>query len=112
MGKFIRRTPKGYDGTGVTTHKMSDLLPGFLSQIGEAYKDRPDLILASWPEVIGERLAPMTQAMAFVDGVLTVKVKNSSLHALLSQNDKHRILNSLKKKFPKAEIRNIVFRIG
>lgn len=112
MNKIIRRTPKGYDGTRVTTHKMSDLLPAFLSQIGEVYKDRPDLILAAWPEVMGPRLAPMTKAVSYVDGVLVVKVKNSTLHSLLSQNDKPRILHSLRKKFPKADIRNIVFRIG
>lgn len=110
--KFIRRTPKHYDGTGVTTHKFSDLLPVVLSQIRDTYQDRPDLILSSWPEVIGPKLASMTQAVSFSDGVLTVKVKNSTLHSLLSRHDKSRILAVLRQKFLKIHIQNIVFRIG
>ena len=82
MGKSIRRTPKGYDGTGLTTHKVSDLLPQVLARIGDVYQDRPDLILSAWPEIIGQKLAPMTQAVSFVEGVLSVKVKNSTLHSL------------------------------
>lgn len=112
MIKTNRRTPRNYDGTKVTTHRVTDLLPVILSQIGESYQDRPDLILASWPEIIGSNLAPMTKAMSFVDGILIVKVKNSTLHSLLSQHDKPRIISSLRQKFPKIEIKNIVFRIG
>jgi hypothetical protein len=41
-----------------------------------------------------------------------VKVKNSTLHSLLSQNDKPRILQLLRQQFPNAEIKNIYFRIG
>jgi hypothetical protein len=41
-----------------------------------------------------------------------VKVKNSTLHSLLRQNDKARIMANLKAKFPHVRINNIVFRIG
>ena len=112
MNKAIFRTPRHYNGTKVTGHKVGDLLPIVLSKIGETYKDRPDLVLASWPDIIGRQLAPMTQAVSFVDGVLVVKVKNSTLHSLLNQNDKMRILQQLRAKFPRIEIKNIVFRIG
>lgn len=112
MSKSYRRTPRNYEGTQVTTHKFSDLLPIVLEKIGEVYQDRPDLILAAWPEIIGHRLVSMAQAVSFEDGVLIVKVKNSTLHSLLSQNDKPRILNSLRSKFPKVPIKNVVFRIG
>lgn len=110
--KSIHRTPKGYDGTEPTSHRVSDLLTLVLSDIGHTYNDRPDLVLAAWPEVIGQKLAPMTQAVSFQDGILVVKVKNSTLYSLLNQNDKRRILNSLKQKFPKVSFNNIVFRIG
>jgi hypothetical protein len=112
VSKFYSRTPRQYDGTQVTSHRMADLLPRVLSKIGEVYQQRSDLILAIWPEIIGDRLASMTQAVSFADGVLVVKVKNSTLHSLLSQNDKLRILNLLRQKFPHAEIKNIYFRIG
>ncbi|KIC73842.1 hypothetical protein DB42_BP00230 [Neochlamydia sp. EPS4] len=112
MQKAIRRTPKNYDGTAITTHKISDVLSQLVFQIRENYRHRPDLVLAAWPEVIGAKLASMTQAMSFIDGILHVKVKNSTLHSLLSQNDKNRIIASLKTKFPHIHLKNIVFRIG
>lgn len=110
--KPYQRTPKNYDGTGVTTHSIRELLPSVLSKLGEVYQQRPDLILATWPEIIGSKLASMTQAVSFVDGILVIKVKNSTLHSLLSQNDKPRILNSLRQRFPNVVIKTIVFRIG
>lgn len=108
----IQRTPKNYDGTRITTRCIADLLPQVLSSIGETYQDRPDLVLAAWPEVIGQKLAGMTEAMSFIDGVLFVKVKNSTLHSLLSQHDKLRILRNLQMKFPTVYFKNVIFRIG
>lgn len=112
MSKFYSRTPKKYDGTQVTARRMTDVLPYVLAKIGEVYHQRADLILAMWPEIIGPRLAEMTQAVSFVDGVLLVKVKNSTLHSLLSQNDKMRLVNLLRQRFPRVEIKTICFRIG
>lgn len=112
MASFYRRNSKNYDGTAVTTHRVGDVLPAVLAKIGDSFKDRPDLILASWPEVIGAKLAPMTQAESFVEGVLVVKVKNSTLHSLLSQQEKGRVLASLRQKFPRVNIINVIFRIG
>ncbi len=112
MSGFFRRTPRNYDGTEVTTHHVRQILSTVMSKMGKVYQDRPALILAAWPDVLGAKLAPMTEPLTFVNGVLTVKVKNSTLYSLLSQNDKPRILASLRQKFPNVEIRNIVFRIG
>jgi len=110
--KLGRSTPRNYDGTGVTSHKVGDLLPALLSRLSAVQQDRPDLVLAAWPEVIGPKLASMTQAVSFVEGVLVVRVKNSTLHSLLSRHDKYRILAAIRQKFPKAGIQNIVFRIA
>lgn len=106
------RTPKNYDGNKLTTHRFTDVLPSVLEQITANFKERPDLILATWPEIIGPKLAPMTQAVSFKDGVLTVKVKNSTLYSILSQNDKPKLLMALQKKFPSVFIKTILFRIG
>lgn len=106
------RTPRNYDGTLPTTRRVTDLLPSVLSAINNVYSQRPDLILAAWPDIIGQKLAPMAQAVSFTDGVLLVRVKNSTLHSLLSQNEKGKILNILKQKFPNANIKNIYFRMG
>lgn len=110
--KPYSRTPKQYEGTQVTSRRMTDLIPCVLAKIGEVYQQRSDLILAMWPDIIGAKLATMTQAVSFSEGVLVVKVKNSTLHSLLSQHEKSRLLNMLRQKFPHVEIRNIYFRIG
>ena len=110
--KFYSRTRKTYDGTALTSRLMADLLPQVLSKIGEVYQQRADLVLAMWPNIIGQKLAPMAQAVSFSNGILVVKVKNSTLLNLLSQHEKMRILKLLREKFPHLEMKNIYFRIG
>ena len=110
--KSIERTPRNYEGTQSTSKQLSDLLPKILEKMGCNFKDRPDLILAYWPELVGERLRGMTEAVSFLEGVLTVKVKNSSLYSVLATHEKSRLLRALKEKFPSTTIRNILFRMG
>ncbi|NGX39749.1 MAG: hypothetical protein KR126chlam1_01082 [Chlamydiae bacterium] len=98
--------------TSVTSKNLKALLPSFLHRLGKRQEERPDLIIAVWPSLIGERLAPMTRAVSFEGGVLTVKVKNSSLLSLLTQHERPRLLKQLRKKFPNVTIRNIRFCIG
>lgn len=112
MAKPFRKTPRNYNGTRVTSHSIGEVLPSVLARIGELHKDRPDFIIAAWPQIIGTKLAAMTEAVSFNNGVLEVKVKNSTLHSLLNQNDKPRLLMALRRRFPKVDIYNIMFRIG
>ncbi len=110
--RFSRRLPKGYNGTATTFHRVGDLLPLALKEIGCRYQDRPDLILAAWPDIIGLKLAPMTRVTTFEEGILTVKVSNSTLYSLLSQHEKKRILERLRSRFPTVPIHAIHFRFG
>ena len=112
MARNLRRTPKGYDDVEPTGKDLSTLLPEWLAKASSRFQDRPDLILLAWPEVIGEKLAPMAQAVSFIDGVLTVKVRNSSLYSLLVQHEKIKLQNQLQKRIPSVKIRNIIFRLG
>lgn len=112
MKRYYSRTPKDYDGTALTARQVSDLLPGVLSKISESYQESPDVVIAAWPDIIGPQLAAMTQVVSFLEGVLTIKVRNSTLYSLLSQKDKARILNSLRVRFPNVKINNIFFRMG
>lgn len=112
VNKKSLRTPKYYDGVRPTGKQIRHLLPEVLAEIGEGFAERPDLVLAAWPEIIGGKLAPMTQAVSFSEGLLTVKVKNSTLLSLLSQHERPKLLKSLQQKFPSITIKGIVFRIG
>ena len=108
----MQRKPKNYDGIERTSHHIVDVLPEVLFKISEGVKNRPDLVLASWPSLVGETIAPMTEALSFTDGVLKVKVKNSTLYSLLCQKERGRLLGTLKKRFPNIEIRALHFRMG
>ena len=106
------RHPRHFDGPQLTTRHICQLLPRFLEDMGRRFEERPDLVLAAWPEVIGHHLAPMAQAISFMEGVLTVKVKNSTLYSLLTQNDKPRLIKNLRDKFPGTVVKTIFFRLG
>lgn len=112
MARKLRRTPRGYDQVEPTTKNLSELLPEWLANASFRFQERPDLVLLAWPEIIGEKLAPMAQAVSFIDGVLTVKVRNSSLYSLLVQHEKIKLQNQLQKRIPSIKIRNIIFRLG
>lgn len=112
MKKKAQRTPKNYNGTDLTTRHLGSLLTDVFTKISGRYQQQPDVVLIAWPEVIGPQLAPMTQAVSFNDGVLLVKVKNSTLHSLLSRHDKYRLLHALQKRVPQADVRDICFRVA
>ena len=111
MAQSFRRTPKNYQGTNLTGHNVSELLPHFLDKLGKVYSEKPDLILETWPEIIGPQFAKRTKALSFFEGILTVNVSDSTLNSLL-YHEKARLLDSLRKRFPKVLIKNILFRIG
>lgn len=107
-----RRSQRYYDGTRLTSKNLNQLLPKALSRIGKHYEERPDLVMASWPTLVGEKLAPMTEAVSFEEGFLTVKVKNATLYSLLRQNERPKLLKRLRERFPKITIKNVIFRMG
>lgn len=100
------------EGSKLTNKQLRDLLPKALGSIGAMQRDRPDLIVAAWPQIIGEKLVSMTKAISFDRGILYVKVANSTLYSLLSQHERGRLLKSLREKFLSVEIKNISFRLG
>jgi hypothetical protein len=92
--------------------KLETLLPSFMRRLGESQKQRPDLVLAAWPILVGEKIAQMARVQSFEEGILTIKVTNSSLLSLLVQNERPRLLKELRKQFPCTRIYDIRFRMG
>lgn len=103
------RTPKNYSGIHNPVKKMTDLLPEILSDLGRKAQDPREEIFRFWRELIGEKMAPLAEAVSFADGVLTVKVKSSTLYSLLVTHERARLLGRLQEKF---SIRNLQFRVG
>lgn len=98
--------------TKTTTKSVSKLCADFLTKVTKLCDQRIDLMLLAWPEIIGEKLAPMTRVARFHEGVLYVNVSSSSLLSILTYKEKRVLLKKLKEKFPKTDIKDIRFRIG
>lgn len=92
--------------------EIKDLLPEILRKMERLQQDSPQLIVAAWFEIVGEKWASMTKNVSFKDGILNVKVKNSLALSLLSQHEKQKFLKELKGKFPSVLIQDIRFSIG
>jgi hypothetical protein len=103
------RTPRHFDGTAKTGKILSEILPESLREIRKKAGQGGEEIFRFWQELIGDKMSPLTEAVSFVDGVLTVKVKSASLYSLLCQHERARLLKRLQEKFP---IRSLVFRVG
>lgn len=107
-----KTTYKGAYSTQPTSRHIKELLPPLLESIGKNYQEKPDWILSAWPSVVGPKLAPLTEALSFHEGILTVKVKNSTLYSLLTHYDKPRLIQHLRDKFPHTVIKTLHFRLG
>ena len=108
----MKRTPRNYDGILAPAKTIKELLPEVLGKIQKNRVEPGENLIGAWPSIIGPNLAKMTEAVSFVDGVLTVKVKSSTLYSLLSLHEKPHLLRKLQENFPKTQVRNIMFRIG
>ena len=95
-----------------TNKILKNFLPKLLIDIEKNYLKNPNLIINFWPEIIGKKLASMTEVKSFENKVLYVLVKSSTLYSILTLHEKKRLLNLMQEKFSKDVIKNIVFRIG
>lgn len=101
------RTRRNYSGVENPVKKMTELLPEILADLTP--KDHPEEIFQFWRTLVGEKIAPLTEPVSWQNGVLTVKVKSSTLYSLLAVHERPRLLGKLKEKF---SIRNLMFRMG
>lgn len=106
------RTSKNFDGISPTNKPIGPLLDELLAQIQKQTVHQGVEIVAAWEQVLGAQFASLTRAVGVQDGVLTVKVKSSTLYSLLHQHEKPRLLARLQELFPRAGLKDIVFRVG
>ena len=112
MMSKIKRVPKNYNGKMPTSRQIKHLLPYILTGICSKLEDNPSQISSIWQEVVGEKIARLTQVIELNEGVLKVKVDNSTLYSLLVEHEKQRLLKILQTRLPKLKIKNLLFRIG
>ncbi len=92
--------------------ELKTLLPFLMKKVDGLQHNSPQQILSAWPLIVGEQWASVAKAVSFVDGILTVKVKNSSILSQLTQYEKPRLLKLLREKFPSWTIQEIRFCMG
>lgn len=47
---------------------------------------KPQEVIEAWYEILGKKYNGMTQAIGLKDGILSIKVRNASLYAVLKQS--------------------------
>ncbi len=109
MENMRSRTRRNYAGTENPVKKAAEILPEILESLKTKTKNPQVEVFQFWHSLMGEKMAPLTEPVSLIDGVLTVKVKSSTLYSLLAGVEAPRLLGQLQEKF---SIRNLVFRVG
>ena len=91
---------------------LKKVLQKTLKKTGVKEKLKENSTHLIWREVVGEKIARLTQVIELNEGVLKVKVDNSTLYSLLVEHEKQRLLKILQTRLPKLKIKNLLFRIG
>jgi hypothetical protein len=112
MRNILGRIPKNYQGAQPTGRLIKDLLAPILEQVENSSHDKPEELIKAWPEMVGDKIASMTQAVSYMEGTLLVKVQNSTLYSLLSLHEKPRLLKKMQETFPHLKVKKITFRMG
>lgn len=108
----MARTPKNYQGIQPTGRMIKDLLPKVLHGYEKTQENKVALIFEAWPSVVGEKLAPMTEVVSYDEGIVKIKVSNSTLLSVLTGHEKGKLLAKLRECFPSVQIKTLHFFIG
>jgi hypothetical protein len=105
--------PLSQEGSATTSRHIKDVAERYLAHLEQKLQTKPREVLEFWPKVIGPAFAGMTRAEKFEEGVLYVRVKNSTLLSLLhTLSERKRLVEALRLAAPGVEIKDISFRIG
>lgn len=102
------KNPRGYRGKKSTNHSAKGLVGKWLSTISGT--NASDEIIAAWPEIVGPKFATMSEAVGLYEGVLRIRVKNSTLYTLFVQYEKERLRSELQARF--TLVKDIDFKMG
>lgn len=91
---------------------VGDTLEKVMRQLGLQERLTEAQILSAWKEIVGDWFALHTCPERIRDGILYVRVVQSSVHCELDRNCKPKILQKLKARFGAGRVRDIRFRIG
>ena len=91
---------------------VGETLEKVMRQLGLQERLTEGQILSAWKDIVGEWFALHTCPERIRDGVLYVRVIQSSVHYELDRNCKAAIIQKLKTRFGATRVRDIRFRVG
>jgi len=91
---------------------VGETLEKVMRRLGLEERLTESQILGAWKEIVGDWFALHTCPDRIRDGVLHVRVVQSSVLYELDRNCKARIIQKLKARFGASRVRDIRFRIG
>jgi len=106
---------RGYREKAAPADRMQsvgDALEGVMRKLGLQERLTEGQIFKAWKEIVGDWFALHTCPDRIRDGVLYVRVVQSTVHYELDRNCKARIIQKLKARFGAGRVRDIRFRIG
>lgn len=95
-----------------TAQPIAKLLPALLGKLGLQERIQEEEILTAWRDIVGEFLAEHSTPAGLRDGILAVRVLQSTVQFELERVLKSRILQKLQARFGKKTVRDIRFRLG
>ncbi len=91
--------------------RIGNILPDVIRNLGLDSKLEEVELEKLWGTVVGERIAAVSRPRGIRDGVLTVEVDTSAWMQELSFRKKQ-IIDLVRKKFSRLEVRDIRFRLN
>jgi predicted nucleic acid-binding Zn ribbon protein len=95
-----------------TAKPISESLGKLMSSLGLGERLRENEVRRAWKDVVGDFLATHSEPQALRNGVLIVRVLQSTVYFELERMWKREILAKLKQRFGARTVRDIKFRIG
>jgi predicted nucleic acid-binding Zn ribbon protein len=118
MAKSIRERVieewRGYAETPLTPKlgaHVGDAVRKFLAKVGMVSQLDEQVISAAWREVVGDFIANHSAPDRIQNGVLHIRVTQTTVLFELERNCKARILTNLQERFGKTVVRDLKFRI-
>ncbi len=87
--------------------KFSDLIPGFMKEVGLEDKLWQQTLLNEWPQLVGEQVARRARPGKIQNRILTIFVTSSVWMSELNRNGKPQMLKNLQTRFGSDLIRDI-----
>lgn len=94
-----------------TSRAVGPLVAALMKDLGLSDRMTEEQIIAAWREIVGEFLAGHSKPSRLYEGILYVRVLQSSMMFELERTFRKEILDKLRKRFGRA-IRDVRFKMG